>query len=120
MSIFQILASCFGLCMLYVVSIHQRKATLSHLEVSFWYSIWIFFVIISIFPQLLVGISGVLRFARVFDLLVVGAFMILTVVIVSSYFQQKIIQRKLDTLVRKIAVSTEVKKAKKNTTHGKK
>lgn len=113
MSIFQILATCFGLFMLYVVSIHHKKAALARLEVSFWYTTWICFVVIAIFPQLLEGLSGVLRFARVFDLLVVGALMILTVVIISSYFHQKVTQRRLDELVRKIAIRTKVQNVKK-------
>jgi hypothetical protein len=93
--------------MLYVVTIHKRKAALSFTEVSFWYSTWIFFIIIAVFPNLLLGISGALKFARVFDLLVVVAFMILSVVLISSYLQQKELRTKLEQIIRKQALDDQ-------------
>jgi hypothetical protein len=107
MSIFQIAAILFALFMLYVVTIHKRKAALSFTEVSFWYSTWIFFIIIAVFPNLLLGISGALKFARVFDLLVVVAFMILSVVLISSYLQQKELRTKLEQIIRKQALDDQ-------------
>lgn len=104
MSIFQIGASLFGLVMIYVVSIHKKKAQLTFFEVSFWYSMWFLFIVISIFPDLLTGISSTLKFQRVFDLLLVLALMVLTVLVILSYFKQKENQKKLETYVRKLAI----------------
>jgi len=50
--------------------------------------------------NLLIGITGILNFSRVFDLLVVAALMILTVIIIRNYFQEKEITQKLEKLVR--------------------
>lgn len=104
MSIFQMIATLFALMMLYVVNIHRRKLSLSFIEVSFWYSTWILFIIISLFPNLLLELAQTLNFVRVFDLLVVVAFMVLTVLVVSSYFTQRENARKLEELVRKMAI----------------
>lgn len=110
MSIFQIISVLFALFLMYVVSIHKRKAKLSRTEVSFWYSMWAFFIIVALFPQLLIGIANELRFARVFDLLVVIALMVLTILVVINYFTQKENQKKLEIFVRKKAIHD----AKKN------
>lgn len=109
MSIFQLGSVLFGLFMLYVVSIHKRKSSLSAAEVSFWYSTWILFILLSLFPQVLTGIAGILRFARVFDLLIVGAFMVLTTVLITSYLKQKELQSKLEQLVRQRAIDDSKK-----------
>ena len=109
MSIFQIAATLFALFMMYVVSIHKAKSKLSTIEVSFWYGMWVLFIVISLFPNLLLGITGVLRFQRVFDLLLVIALMILTVLVVLNYFVQRENQKKLEDFIRKQAIN-ETKK----------
>lgn len=104
MSIFQIASILFAIFMLYVVNIHRRKLRLTRLEVFFWYSIWFLFIVIAMFPELLLGIAGSLNFARVFDFLIVVALMILTVVVISNYFIQRENAHKLEEVVRKIAI----------------
>lgn len=105
MSVFQVVAILFALFMLYVVNIHRRKLRLTRLEVFFWYSAWILFMVIAIMPDLLTGIAGTLKFARVFDLLVVVALMVITVVVMSNYFMQRENTKKLEQVVRDIAVT---------------
>jgi len=104
MSIFQIGATLFALFMIYVVTIHKNKTKLSKVEVSFWYAMWVLFIVISLFPNLLLGITQRLSFQRVFDLLLVLALMVLTVIVVVSYFIQKENQKKLEDFVRKQAI----------------
>lgn len=73
---------------------------------------WGLFVIIALFPNLLLGITQRLSFQRVFDLLVVLAFMVLSVLVVMGYFTQKENQKKLEEFVRKQAIDET--KANKN------
>lgn len=110
MSIFQIISTLFALFMLYVVTIHGRRAMLSAVEFTMWYSLWILFILLALFPNLLQGITGALNFARVFDLLIVGAFMILAVVVFLSYFTQKKNTRKLEEFIRSQAISRAAQK----------
>lgn len=105
MTIFQSGSIVFALMMLYVISIHHKKKLLSSIEANGWYSLWTFFIIIAVFPQLLMGISGILKFARVFDMLVVIAFMILTMLLFYTYFRVKELQHKLERTVREKAIS---------------
>jgi hypothetical protein len=104
MTFFQIGAALFALFMIYVVSIHGKKRALSVPEVSFWVSSWIVFIVIAMFPNLLIGISHTLHFARIFDLLLVVALMVLTVMVFFSYFTQKEIMQKLEKMTREMAI----------------
>lgn len=113
MSIFQIISIFFALFMMYVIGIHKRKSQLNALEVSFWYSIWTLFIIIAIFPHWLLGLTGILNFARVFDLLIVIAFMILSFVIFSTYLSQKETDKKIEKLIRDAAHNERLKNGKK-------
>jgi hypothetical protein len=112
MSVFQVGATLFAFFMIYVVTIHKRKSKLSNMEVYTWYSMWGLFVVIALFPNLLLGITQRLNFQRVFDLLVVLAFMVLSVLVVMGYFTQKENQKKLEEFVRKQAIDET--KANKN------
>lgn len=110
MSIFQLGSAVFALCMLYVVQIHRRKLSLSMIEMLAWRSMWIIFIFLSLFPQSLTGVVDALHFARVFDLLLVMALMVLTILVVTSYFRQRENGKKLEDLVRSIAVKGHSKK----------
>lgn len=104
MTIFQLLAVLFALCMIYIVNIHKKKAALSRTEVFLWYLLWLGFMVIALFPNVLLGIVNVFHFARVFDLLVVIAFMVLTVVIVMTYFRQRETDKRIEDFIRRKAI----------------
>ncbi len=105
MTIFQVLAVLFALFMMYVVSIHRNKQSLSPAETSFWWSTWMLFIVIAMFPNTLLGISDALSFTRVFDMLIVVALMVLSCVIFLNYFNHKEMTRKVENLVRAHAIS---------------
>ncbi len=104
MSIFQSIALLFALFMLYVVNIHRRKLHLSRVEQVGWYSLWVGFVIVSLFPDTLLGVTDLISFSRVFDLLIVAALMIITTLVVTNYFLQRENSRKLEQVIRQFAL----------------
>lgn len=110
MSIFQIIASLFALFMIYTVRLYRKRKTLSPIETSIWISTWTFFIVIALFPNLLLGISDRLHFARVFDLLLVGALMILSVLTFINYFTHKRLETRIEHLVRENALLEMAKK----------
>lgn len=112
MSAFQILSVLFALFMLYTVQIHANKNTITKSEKYLWFSLWIFFIILAVFPGLLTGLSNELRFSRVFDLLIVVAFMIVSVVTFNNYFSEKKLRQKLENIIRKDAIETTKKSSK--------
>jgi hypothetical protein len=79
-----------------------------------WVSIWILFIVIAIFPDLLLGISDKLNFGRVFDLLTVGAFLILTTMVFVSYFSQQQLKKRINDLVQELATNDGLKFLKEN------
>lgn len=109
MTVFQIVSALFALFMMYIVTIHRKKKNLSKVEASAWLSVWSMFIIIALFPDLLLGITNLLKFSRVFDLLIVIAFMIQSLLVFLSYFRVKSLEKKLENLVRKNALSTKKK-----------
>lgn len=113
MTIFQVIAVLFALFMMYVTSIHGKKRNLSVVEVSFWLSTWGLFIVVALFPNMLLGITDVLNFTRVFDLLLVAALMVLSILVFFTYFALKGFQRKLEMLVRALAIE-EVESPTKN------
>lgn len=110
MTLFQLTSVLFALFMSYVVRVHQQKARLSAIEASMWYSLWFLFAFIAVFPHLLIGISEYFYFDRVFDLLIVGAFMVLTFIILRSYFMYRILLDKIEVIVRDKAISETIQK----------
>jgi hypothetical protein len=111
MSIFQLLAAVFAFFMIYVVRVKSKKHHLPTVEVLGWYAIWVLFVVLAIFPNLLLGVAQVLRFSRVFDLLTVAAFMVLTSVSMYLYFIVKELQQKIEQLVRLLSITEKRKRA---------
>ncbi len=104
MSIFQVIAVLFALFMLYVIKLHRNRRSIAQTEAFLWFSLWLLFIVIAIFPDLLLGIAHALTFQRVFDLLVVAAFMILSVMVFLGYFRQKRLEERLERYVRKSAL----------------
>jgi hypothetical protein len=104
MSIFQSIAVMFGLFMMYIINVQKRKAQLSPTEISFWVALWSLFIILSIFPNLLLGVTQTLNFTRVFDLLVVGAFMVLTSLTLFLYVMNKTLQKQIEELVKSLSI----------------
>lgn len=104
MSIFQLIAVLFAVFMMYVIRVKNARYKITYVESIGWYSIWIVFAFLSIFPEILTGFVHVLKFERVFDLLIVVAFMILTMLVFFSHFKVKELDDKLEKIVRKEAL----------------
>jgi hypothetical protein len=114
MTLFQISSVLFALFMAYVTRVHHQKARLLPIEASFWYSLWFVFSVMAVFPQLLTGISQLFYFERVFDLLTVGAFMVLSFIGIRSYFLYKELCDRIEKLTRDKALQAALKKKSKS------
>lgn len=114
MTIFQLISLLFALFMTYVIRVHHRRSLLPTWEAFTWYSLWILFAIFAVFPDLLQGISDYLYFDRVFDLLIVGAFMVLSALVVRTYFKYREIKIILEKIVEKQALQNIDKKLFEN------
>ena len=104
MMLLQIISVVFGIFMLYVVRIHRRKEHLESFEYGMWTAMWILFIALAIFPESVNGIVQTLHIARVFDLLVVIALMIMVYLTYMNRVEQKKLEKKMEQLVRKKAI----------------
>ncbi len=109
----QILGSIFALFMLYVTFLHQKRKEYTVKEYIFWTFFWIVFGLISIFPQWLDAISAKLTLSRTLDLFTILGFMFLITLTVYVYDVARKTQRKVDDVVRKIAIEDAKKSNKK-------
>ena len=112
MTTFQVIALLFAIFMMYwVFSTYKRKG-IRKTETVLWMGIWVGFAVVAVFPNLLMGIAGALKFARVFDLLVVIAFMVLSAMVFYMYLRMKKNEKKLEDLVREMAIEKKVRNDK--------
>jgi hypothetical protein len=106
----QILAILFALFMLYVNFINYKRRRIEAGASFLWTSLWLGFVTVALFPQLLEPILKPLNISRVLDLLMLIAFAILTVVSFDNYLRNRDIEGKIEKLVRKEALRKVKKK----------
>lgn len=106
----QIIAVLFAVFMVYVAFLNWKKKDINTGEIIFWVILWLTFIFISLFPKILQEMTQLLFFARVMDLLMVMAFMILAFLGYQNHISNKRVEKKIEDLVRKEAVKKVKKK----------
>lgn len=104
MILFQIFTILFAIFMMYVIRIHRNKDVFDSFEYGAWIAIWIGFIFLSIFPQTMSYVAEVLHIGRVFDAIVIFAFMILGTITIFNRISIKKLEKKLERTVRKQAI----------------
>lgn len=104
MRLLQTISVLFGLFMMYVVRIHKKKGHVESFEYGIWMALWGIFIFLAVFPQTVNGVVQTLRIARVFDLLVVIALMIIIFLTFMNRIEQKKQEKKMERLVRQKAI----------------
>lgn len=106
----QVTAIIFALIMLYFAYLHYSRGELNRLEIISWMVIWIATIVIVIFPELLQTFAQTFAITRVFDLMVVGGFILVITLAYKAYIKTKRLERKLEEYVRKEALKSLKKK----------
>lgn len=106
----QIIACLFAIFMIYVAFLHFKRRDIRGAEIFFWVLLWLGFIVITLFPKILESVSQLLFFARVMDLLMIIAFMILAFLGFQNYILNRKMERKIEELVRKEALKDPKKK----------
>lgn len=106
----QILGVLFALFMLYLTFLQQKRKELSGKEYIFWVFVWVLFIIITIFPKILEPVIRTLNIVRVMDLLVILGFLFVVGVLFHNYLNLRKVQKKVESLVSKMAVKEEERK----------
>ena len=106
----QIIAILFAIFMIYVAFLNWKRKDINGKEIFFWSALWLGFIVVTLFPDILQNITEKLFFTRVMDLLMVAAFMILAFIGFQNHVSNRRMERKIEELIRKEAVKNAKKK----------
>lgn len=87
--------------MVYFAVLHYKREEINGVEIFSWLLIWAFTIVVVVFPELLKTVANTFLVTRVFDLMVVGGFIVVISMVSSSYVRTKRHERKLEEYVRK-------------------
>jgi hypothetical protein len=105
----QIIALLFSFSMVYFAILHYKRGELNGMEISSWLILWAATVVIVVFPELLQEFAKTFLVTRVFDLMVIGGFIVVITMVGSAYIRTKKLEKKLEDLVRRDALKNKHK-----------
>ncbi len=108
----QSIAIVFALIMIYLALLNYRRNEINRVEMLSWLTIWVLTIFIVVFPELLRTFAQRFFITRLFDLMVVGGFVLVIFMMAKAYLSTKRIEKKLEEYVRREALK-DVKKKKK-------
>ncbi|MEK6948954.1 MAG: DUF2304 domain-containing protein [Nanoarchaeota archaeon] len=100
----QILGVLFGFFMLYYNFLQYKRKEFTIKEYAFWFVFWGSFVAMTLFPQILDPLLATFGIIRALDFFIIAGFLFLIFVIFYTYVQLRKTQRKLEDVVRNIAL----------------
>jgi hypothetical protein len=109
----QIIAIFFAFLMIYFAVLHRRRGELDRTEIISWVTIWTVTIFIVIFPDILRAFAKTFFITRLFDLMVVGGFVLMILMVARAYVSTKRTEKKLEEYVRKESLKDIKKKNRK-------
>ena len=106
----QLLGTLFGISMIYFTFVKFKRRELEKSEFFLWFIGWIIFIIIAILPTILDPVVDKFNFYRRLDFFVVIGFFALLGLGFYNYSIVKKSQKKIEGVVRKIAIEKQNKK----------
>lgn len=100
----QILGILFGFFMMYYTFLHYKRKEYTTKEYAFWSVFWAVFVVVTLFPQILDPVLTTLNIVRALDFFIVVGFLFLMFVVLYTYTIVRKNERKLEEVVRQIAL----------------
>lgn len=109
----QVVAIIFAFLMIYFAILHRRREELDRTEIISWVTIWVVTIFVVIFPEILRTFAKTFFITRLFDLMVVGGFVLVIVMVAKAYMGTKRTEKKLEDFVRTEALKNIKKKSNK-------
>jgi len=109
----QIIALFFAFFMIYIAFLHWKRKDIKSKEVLTWMLLWAGFIVITLYPTILTGLTSELFFIRIMDFVMFIAFIIITFFVFNNYVNNRKLERKIESLVRQEALRSIKKKEKK-------
>ncbi|TMC54754.1 MAG: DUF2304 domain-containing protein [Chloroflexi bacterium] len=107
MSGIQLLAIAFAVAMAFWTYRTYRRRDLLPVEAVLWFAIWIGLVFVSAFPDVMRSVVGPLHVARLLDLVMIVALLLLSTLVFVLNSRVRHTERRIVELVRKLALSAE-------------
>lgn len=110
----QFIGMLFGVFMIYITFLHQRRKEFTIKESVFFFSAWIFLMIIAIFPTSLdFFVLDVLKISRRLDFFIILGIIFIVGLLFHIYTVMRTTQNKVENLVREIAIRDAKEKSRK-------
>lgn len=100
----QVVAIIFSLIMIYFAYVHYSRGELNGIEILSWIVIWSVTIFITIFPEFLRTFAQTFAISRLFDLMVVGGFILVIALVYKIYVRTKNMERKIEDYIRTEAI----------------
>jgi len=100
----QILGILAGFFMMYYNFLQYKRKEFTIREYTFWFIFWSIFITITLFPQILDPLLVTLNIARALDFFIIAGFLFLIFVMFYTYTLTRKNQKKLEEVVRNIAL----------------
>jgi len=100
----QIIGILFGFFMMYYTFLHYKRKEFTMREYGFWLILWALFIVVTLFPDILDPVLKSLSVARALDFFIIIGFLFLIGMIFYTYTNVRANQKKLEEVVRKIAL----------------
>lgn len=113
----QIIGLIFAFSMIYFAVLHYKRKEIGKYEIISWIVVWTGVAVVVIFPELLRRFATTFFVSRVFDLMVVGGFVLVISMTTSAYLRTKKLEKKLEEIVRREAIKNT--NSKNRTTNNK-
>lgn len=113
----QIIGLIFAFSMIYFAVLHYKRKEIGKYEIISWIVVWIGVAVVVVFPELLRRFATTFFVSRVFDLMVVGGFVLVISMTTSAYLRTKKLEKKLEEIVRREAIKNT--NSKNRTTNNK-
>ena len=94
----------FGIFMIYYSFLNYKKKSFGIKELLFWIVIWVGFMVITLFSNILDPITKSVNLARTFDLLIIAGFILIIGVVFYMYSITKKNLRQIEDIVRVLAM----------------
>lgn len=108
----QFLAVVFALVMIYFAYVNFKRREINRAEVAIWVLAWSVAIIMVLFPDTLRDIAQAFFISRLLDLMILGGFVLVIIMVAMAYVRTRRIEKKLEDLIRKEALK-EIKSKKK-------
>ncbi len=100
----QIVGILFGLFMAYYTFLNYKRKEIKVNEFVVWMLGWLSFIVLTMFPNSLDFAAKTLNISRTLDFLTILGFLVLLLLTYHNYFVTKKNQKKIEAVVRKIAI----------------